>query len=212
MQASRHANLQVVDMGLVIDSSRPYIGASPDGLITCECHPPRLLEIKCPLCADIQSVQEMRGYLDTTGRLKQTHAYFYQIQCQLNVCRQQQCDFMVWTENGFSVETIEVDRDFWFDCLDKIDGFFLKAVMPELIARWYTRNPLNYAKSVDLENVVCFCRRKKNFDENIVTCSSTNCKIVQYHFTCLRLKNKPKSTWLCHDCRKIVKLTAANNC
>ena len=26
----------------------PFVGASPDGIVHCECHAPRLIEVKCP--------------------------------------------------------------------------------------------------------------------------------------------------------------------
>ena len=35
---------------LFIDVARPYIGVSPDGIISCKCCGNGLLEIKCPHC------------------------------------------------------------------------------------------------------------------------------------------------------------------
>ncbi len=46
--ATGHENVQVSDVGFKIDPDLTLIGASPDGLVTCTCHPPALLEIKCP--------------------------------------------------------------------------------------------------------------------------------------------------------------------
>ena len=44
----KHKNLKVETTGLHINANFPYLGASPDAIITCECHEDRLLEIKCP--------------------------------------------------------------------------------------------------------------------------------------------------------------------
>ena len=45
---SPHRNLTVTKPGLFIDIENPFIGASPDGLVSCSCHESGLLEIKCP--------------------------------------------------------------------------------------------------------------------------------------------------------------------
>jgi len=45
-----HSELSVTDSGLVINPKWPYIGASPDGIISCSCHGVGILEIKCPYC------------------------------------------------------------------------------------------------------------------------------------------------------------------
>lgn len=43
-----HANFTVQSSGLVINPSYPYIGASPDGVVDCQCCGQGQLEIKCP--------------------------------------------------------------------------------------------------------------------------------------------------------------------
>ena len=43
-----HKNLKVTETGLHIDKALPFLGASLDGLVECDCHNPGLLEIKCP--------------------------------------------------------------------------------------------------------------------------------------------------------------------
>ena len=39
--------LQVVPSGLIINPELPWIGASPDGMVTCTCHGDGVLEMKC---------------------------------------------------------------------------------------------------------------------------------------------------------------------
>lgn len=45
-----HEELHVIEAGLFIDSERPYLGASPDNIITCKCFGKGVLEVKCPFC------------------------------------------------------------------------------------------------------------------------------------------------------------------
>ena len=37
IMSSRHENFQVRDSGLIISTQHPYLGASPDGIISCDC-------------------------------------------------------------------------------------------------------------------------------------------------------------------------------
>ena len=48
-QAERdHRNLKISDCGFFIDTQHPYVGASPDGIIECDCCERVVLEVKCP--------------------------------------------------------------------------------------------------------------------------------------------------------------------
>ena len=46
-QHAHHKGLAVRECGLFVLDETPIPGASPDGLVTCTCHTPKLLEIKC---------------------------------------------------------------------------------------------------------------------------------------------------------------------
>lgn len=51
--AESHHELKVTDSGLVINTAYPYLGATPDGCITCKCCGNGIVEIKCPFsCAE----------------------------------------------------------------------------------------------------------------------------------------------------------------
>ena len=43
-----HDGLQITKAGLFIDPDRPYIAATPDGIIQCDCCGKRAVEVKCP--------------------------------------------------------------------------------------------------------------------------------------------------------------------
>ncbi|KAK3852566.1 hypothetical protein Pcinc_022682 [Petrolisthes cinctipes] len=45
-----HANFKVEKSGLFLNSTYPYLGATPDGVTTCKYCDNGLLKVKCPLC------------------------------------------------------------------------------------------------------------------------------------------------------------------
>ena len=87
LTAQSHSNLQIADSGLVISTNWPFIGASPDGIVGCDCHGKGVVEIKCPYCHKGSSVvaaaqkdpkfclKEIDGCLC----LDTTHSYYYQV-------------------------------------------------------------------------------------------------------------------------------------
>ena len=48
MAQSLHIDFSISKSGLVIHESYPFMSASPDGTINCECYGHGVLEIKCP--------------------------------------------------------------------------------------------------------------------------------------------------------------------
>ena len=50
LQASKqsHDKVNVEKSGFIINPNIPYVGASPDGIVTCNCCGKGVLEIKCP--------------------------------------------------------------------------------------------------------------------------------------------------------------------
>ncbi|KAL7404051.1 hypothetical protein ABVT39_008939 [Epinephelus coioides] len=100
-----HADLQVAASGLIINPELPWIGASPDGAVTCACHGPGILEIKCPFSAKDRTLRECvkdsRFCLTDTEEVGMTHkvdhSYMYQVQAQMCVAEVKYCGFVVWT-------------------------------------------------------------------------------------------------------------------
>ena len=88
----KHTDLAVSTCGLFIDPSHPFLGASPDGLMSCTCCGVGILEIKCPYrCRDktiLQASDESTFFLKkcTDGRLSldRNHAYYHQVQAQIS--------------------------------------------------------------------------------------------------------------------------------
>lgn len=95
----------VLDSGLVVKAEQPWLCGTPDGFVVSR-EGLFTLEIKCPVsCKD--------GPIDVdyviNGKLKESHAYFTQVQLQMYVCNVQKCHFFVFS----AVDSIllHVDRD-----------------------------------------------------------------------------------------------------
>lgn len=139
-----HSGLQVRTCGLHVLQDHPYIGASPDGLVDCECHPPGLIEIKCPHSlkdTDIQTVtRELLYHLvegDANRELKHTSPFYTQVQVQMAVTGRQWCDFVIFTEGAapyISITRVEFDLSFWQKALPKLSTFFKTCIEPKLLS------------------------------------------------------------------------------
>jgi len=144
----QHENFEICNCGLVINPSYPHLGASPDGIVACDCHGVGVIEVKCPYCVRKQSPDraiEMLKYLECQGdevHLKETDAYYYQVQAQLNICEVSYADFIVWTEAGMFVERILPQSSFFIKAVTEMERFYKYAVLPELLGKWYTKQPV----------------------------------------------------------------------
>ena len=135
-----HDSLELKKVGLVVYSKLSYVAASPDQVVTCNCHPPSPLEIKCLYTIKGEMVSksfqktaflEMR---DDEIILKRDHPYYYQIQCQIGVTGATFGYFCVRTGNGeVHSEIICADVDFWKKLEQNLTIFFKTYVAPHLL-------------------------------------------------------------------------------
>ena len=73
--------------------------------------------------------------LNNDGRkctLHRKHKYFGQVQGQLALSGRQWCDFFIYSEHGYLMERIEFDAEHWNLCVSKLEGFFLRYVLPRI--------------------------------------------------------------------------------
>jgi len=94
-QYKNHQNLEIRDSGLCINPEWPFIGASPDGIISCQCHGKGVFEVKRPYCHRDDTIECavnkdakccLQKHDDGSIHLDHEHAYYYQVQTQLFVC------------------------------------------------------------------------------------------------------------------------------
>lgn len=138
--------LSVQDCGLFIDAERPWLAASPDGIVTDGRTGQwlRCLEVKCPFKHRASSVEAAARddhrfcleIIDQDGMpqlaLKRTHPYFTQVQCQLAVTGLKMADFVVFTQRDLAVVSVPFDPDFWDQTLGKLERFYRDAIVPVL--------------------------------------------------------------------------------
>lgn len=116
---AKHDRFSVIASGLWLNNDYVYIGATPDGLVSCKCCGEGLLEIKCPFKykdIDPLSVKDDKFYLASSNSdhfgLQKDHDYFYQVQCQLAVCEKPYCDFVCWTKKACSLKESRETKSF----------------------------------------------------------------------------------------------------
>ena len=217
--SENHSKFTVSDKGLVIHPNFPQFGASPDGLINCDCCGCGVLEIKCPYsCIGrcfLEASKDKFFCLEVSDQgnltLKRKHAYFYQLQLQMKLCNVEHGYFVIWRPDELLILRILRDDMFLNDTMDKATKFFTHAVLPELIAKWYTRVPSNTAQDMqqgssqtsaentETERKWCYCNGE-NYGK-MIGCDNKNCSIQWFHVKCLGHKRIPKQSWYCPNCR-----------
>ena len=141
LQESNGSEVSVTDCGLFVSQQNPWLAATPDGMVTDSSEKPGLLEIKNPFSKRHMTISEacssgstfcLKQERDGTHKLKHTHDYYHQIQCQLHCVNREWCDFVVRTELDMHVERVHRDRKWWDQQLPKLKAFYYDALLPEL--------------------------------------------------------------------------------
>ena len=152
-------------------------------------------------------------------KLKRNHAYYYQVQMQMKFAHAQYCDFLVWRKDEFVVDRIVPDVPFINGALAKAELFIKTALLPELIGRWFTKQPavpvphvdqtvLDHGSPCDNSNINdniilwCYCQRDDLADD-MICCDNENCLTKWYHYSCVGLTSDdiPEGDWYCPECR-----------
>ena len=205
----KHINLQYSAAGLHVNPSFPHLGATPDGLIRCECCGEGLLEIKCPYKhkdKHPRDVSDPQFYLkrDNNGelRLRHSHEYYYQVQGQLAICAKEYCDFICWTPEGIHVERILPDSTHFAKMKPALDSFFVKVLLPILLTGKSihgqgTETPTQDLVSCTSPTTYCWCHGEEA--GRMVACDNPHCTIEWFHFNCVGLARKPRGKWFCSD-------------
>ncbi len=206
---SKHKSFSIQESGLYIHPQFSHLGATPDGIISCQCCGEGVLEIKCPYCSrddlltDATSVRKdfcLQLTEDGDLRLSKTHMYYYQVQTQVYVDFP---DLIVWTQNDVHIERLLPDDDFWRGISKKASDLFNCAIMPELVAKYYSRKVSNkyhqaetpsdnsianhshsttHQDQATSRQVWCLCQDEEY--GKMIACDSSDCPLVWFHYTC----------------------------
>lgn len=132
----------VVECGLFIKESQPWICASPDGIILENETIKKILEVKCPyICQKLpiintdgsSNVPYLVKSLSGQFVLKESHTYYTQIQLQLYCTGLLHCDFFVFSPIESVTINIERNNDFLLKIVPKINEFYFNHFLPKLI-------------------------------------------------------------------------------
>ncbi|XP_048836255.1 uncharacterized protein LOC125711423 [Brienomyrus brachyistius] len=135
--------VSVRDCGLFIHPQKSWLAASPDGIVEIPQISERLLlEIKCPFKhrenTVAQACREDRSFCLKLAdgpcpyQLKQEHSYYTQVQCQMAVVGIHKADFVVYTQRETAIVPVTFDPHFWASVEDKLEMFYMKAVVPHV--------------------------------------------------------------------------------
>lgn len=206
-----HTGVVVSQTGMRISVEKPWLAASADGIFICDCHGRGVLEIKAPYkwrhCQPEEAWKDNEFYLDVSGQLKPIHRYYTQVQLQMYVYNVTVCDFVVYFESAHktNVETIERNEDFISSMLPKLDTFWQRHILPELLTRKLENSVEKDSVPSDGANIYCYCQNSYKEGEVMVGCDNSGCPYGGWiHLTCIRPKRKtvPKGLWLCKTCKQ----------
>ncbi|KAL5013934.1 hypothetical protein ScPMuIL_008204 [Solemya velum] len=198
-----HENFVVRDSGLVINPKYPFLGATPDGVASCQCCGDVILEIKCPYCQRDKSVSDEIDCLEEKDgqlRLKRSHSYYYQVQCQLLLSNVECSDFVVWTQKDFFTERIKFDDMFCDQMVTQASLLFKDVVLHELVGKLYSKPKLvsmnvntNTNQTKD-SMIICTCKTLYNEgDADVIGCDAETCPYKWLHFSCAKIKRFRKA-------------------
>ena len=137
MMRSKHHNLIVKRVGLQLDDTHHYIGASIDGLVQCSCCEPSILEVKCPYSIRDGTVAEdgkQLQYLTDDLQLKTNHQYYYQLQTYLGVYKYKKGYFCVYTPNDVLILPINFNETFWKKLKDDLCLYYEQGYLKTLFS------------------------------------------------------------------------------
>ena len=137
----KHQGLCVCKSGLVINTSWPHLGASPDGIRYCECYGKRVVEIKSlfskrnlpPHFVASEYIIKVDGI---KYQLKTETRWHFQIQEELAATLSKNADLIIYTNKGILIIEVEFNMELWNAMLKKLTDFYIHGYMnPELLTQ-----------------------------------------------------------------------------
>ena len=82
--------------------------------------------------------------------------------------------------------------------------YFYQSLPPSTLQNQIKKNDTN------LNDTWCMCKMDGTEDD-LIMCEDSSCKIIWFHFKCMRIKKIPKGKWFCPECRKKRKIIQKEN-
>ena len=127
------------ESGLRIHATHPYLGASPDLLVKCDCCGEGLCEIKCPetLKETEPTADNVKCIVEVKGKavLDQKHPYYTQIQGQMGILGRKYCDLYIFSLHGSLTVRVDFSSEFWTTLETNLSSFWKKQVFTAICER-----------------------------------------------------------------------------
>ncbi|XP_050497488.1 uncharacterized protein LOC126892001 [Diabrotica virgifera virgifera] len=113
-------SLQVVDCGMIVSHSNPWLGYSPDGVIFENNRPVALLEVKCLYQGATKNIKEVLSttkFIEKIGNtyvLKRNHKYYGQVQLGMALLNVPTCYFGLYASFDKSMEIFKIEFNYTF--------------------------------------------------------------------------------------------------
>ncbi|XP_033729776.1 uncharacterized protein LOC117318968 [Pecten maximus] len=207
--AHQHIEFHCEESGFNINPKHPFLGASPDGIINCQCCGKGTLEIKCPFKHRNSTVQTAAATdkdfcLDSSLHLKTTHRYYTQVQFQMAICGYTYCDFVVYTKckpaPSMVIVRVPIDINFCKNVVGKCELFMKKHVQQELITRQLESVISRATADTPLNNEDTWCLCSEPEYGRMIKCDSNDCPYQWFHYKCVNIRRKPRGKWFCTSC------------
>lgn len=134
---------EIISVGLMIMPDRPFLCASPDGILVSDGCVDAILEVKCPYsCAkkpiyDPDLAKFNVGYLVKEGgisKLRPSHQYYTQCQILMVVSGLNECKLYVWSpvKDGSELVIVQRDEAFIDNLVPKLEEFYFQFYLPAI--------------------------------------------------------------------------------
>ena len=162
MEIEGHCQLSVTKCGLVI-SKDIILGASPDGLVSCQCHGKGVFEIKSATKFENKDpnekdVIEKIPYLERNGEMKRNHKYFSQVQFQMGITGRSWCHLVVFTPKCLEKDVkplivhVTFDKTWTGKLVNTSKQFWYEKLLPEIIEKKILRESRNREQDIPKNN------------------------------------------------------------
>ena len=136
-----HQDFKLTECGLFLHNEYPFLGGSPDRIVSCSCCGKACLEVKCPISINYTTPFDPNAklpylYKDDNNKLSlnRRHKYYTQCQVQMGVTGLKKCFFFVWTSHGHFVEEIHFDVQLWQEITNLFAMFYDKYYLKSFFA------------------------------------------------------------------------------
>ena len=137
-----HKDFEIKDSGFVINAEHPPLVASPDAISNCTCHGTGCVETKCPYKARDSTITKAVGFLEKTVngclQLDRKPPYYAQVQLQISSTKLDFFLFCCMDSIRHFIKRIDSDAVFISENLAKVKHIYIRAILAELLAKWYT--------------------------------------------------------------------------